>query len=333
MDLEPETELEIEIRRATPDDYEAVVEMTSDIWADRGGDYLPEIYHDWLEDEGAEDKKTFVAEVSERDDEVENNDADGDGEGEGEDTADGDLAGIVQGVMLSPEEAWFQSMRVDSDYRRMGVSQRLNEACFEWASGQGATVGRVMIFSWNAPSLGAARTGGFEPVTEFRWAHPDPDPNASSPDGYATTDDAAAAWRYWTDSATREHLGGLALAPEESWALRELTREDLEEQPVFATVGEGGVCAMAYRNRTYERTTDDGEVRRWAEYGVGAWDDVGAARSLFAAIARDAADLEADETRVCIPETATAVSDAAYTAGGISEEPDFVLEIDLTSRR
>ncbi|WP_276252635.1 GNAT family N-acetyltransferase [Halomontanus rarus] len=336
MDLNRERE--IEIRRATPEDYEAVVEMTSDIWADRGGDYLPEIYHDWLEDDDEEHKKTFVAELGETGSEGEaveigeNEDEDGNGDKDGR-----DLAGIVQAVMLSPEEAWFQSMRVDSEYRRMGVSQRLNEACFEWAADRGATVGRVMIFSWNAPSLGAARTGGFEPVTEFRWAHPDPDPDpnpgANELEGYATTDDPAAAWRYWTDSATREHLGGLALAPEESWALRELTREDLEDLPVLATVDDGGVCAMAYRNRTYERTTDDGEVTQWVEYGVGAWDDVDAARALFAAIARDAADRGADETRVCIPETATAVSDAAYTAGGISEEPDFVLEIDLTTRR
>lgn len=310
MDLN--RDIPMDVRRATPGDYEAVVEMTSDIWADRGGDYLPEIYHDWLEEEGDENKKTFVAEIAE---------------------GERNLAGIVQAVMLSPEEAWFQSMRVDSEYRRMGVSQRLNEACFEWAADRGATVGRVMIFSWNAPSLGAARTGGFEPVTEFRWAHPDPDPDASGPEGYATTDDPATAWRYWTDSATREHLGGLALAPEESWALRELTREDLEELPVLATVDDDGVRAVAYRNRTYERTTDDGESRQWAEYGVAAWDDVDAARALFAAIARDAAELGADETRVCIPETATVVSDAAYTAGGISEEPDFVLEVDLTTRR
>ena len=97
--------IDLEIRRATPDDYDAVCALTADVWADRGGDYLPEIYHDWLEEPGADGTKTFVAE-----------------------TAAGELAGIVQAVMLSPDEAWFQSMRVDSAYRRQGVSQRLNEA-------------------------------------------------------------------------------------------------------------------------------------------------------------------------------------------------------------
>ncbi|WP_459987987.1 GNAT family N-acetyltransferase, partial [Natrinema sp. JCM 9743] len=116
----------IEIRRATPDDYEAVADFTSDIWPDRGGDYIPRVYHDWLEDGPGQGKKTFLAEV------------------------DGEAAGIVQAVMLSPDEAWFQGMRVAAEYRRQGVSRRLNEASFEWAREQGATVGRVMVFSWNA---------------------------------------------------------------------------------------------------------------------------------------------------------------------------------------
>jgi len=69
----------------------------------------------------------------------------------------------------------------------------------------------------------------------------------------------------------------------------------------------------------------------WAEYGLGAWENIDAARSLFAAIARDAADCGADETRVLIPETARYVTDAAATGVDISEEPDFVLGIDLTT--
>jgi GNAT superfamily N-acetyltransferase len=125
----------VEIRRATHDDYEAVADFTSDIWPERGGDYIPRVYHDWLEDEPGQGKKTFLAEI------------------------DGEAVGIVQAVALTDDEAWFQSMRVAADYRRRGVSRRLNEATFEWARERGATVGRVMVFSWNAASLGAARAG------------------------------------------------------------------------------------------------------------------------------------------------------------------------------
>ncbi|MDG5758068.1 GNAT family N-acetyltransferase [Natronococcus sp. A-GB1] len=296
----------IEIRRATHDDYEGVKAFTEDLWEDRGGDYIPEIYHDWLED-GDERKKTFLADAGD------------------------EVAGIVQAVMLSDDEAWFQGMRVNPAYQRQGLSGRLNEACFEWAHDQGATVGRIMIFSWNAASLGAARTGGFEPLTEFRFAHPDPDSDASSPDPVPS--DPRRAWRYWTHSDARNHLRGLGFAPEESWAMRELTRADFEriadETAVFVAERESESVGTSYRVRSYDREGDDGETETWAEYGVGAWDDVDAARSLFGAIARDAAAIGADRTRVLIPETAEYVSDASYAGTEISEEPDFVLGIDL----
>ncbi|AEH36302.1 GNAT family N-acetyltransferase [Halopiger xanaduensis] len=311
------------IRRATHDDYEAVADFTSDIWTDRGGDYIPRIYHDWLEDEPGQGKKTFLAEI------------------------DGEAAGIVQAVMLSEDEAWFQGMRVAAEHRRKGVSTRLNEACFEWAREHGATVARVMIFSWNAASFGATRANGYEPLAEFRFAQPDPATDAdldAELDGYRVSSDPTAAWRYWTHSDAREHLDGLGLAPEESWAVRELTREDFDrladESAVFAVESEDGLAGAAYRSRTYERTVDDAEgdssedeptTETWAEYGVGAWNSVDAARALFAAIARDAADCGADKTRVLIPETPRYVTDAPYAGVGISEEPDFVLGIDLTT--
>ncbi|MFP8952116.1 GNAT family N-acetyltransferase [Natrialbaceae archaeon A-arb3/5] len=314
------------VRRATPDDYEAVVDLTDGIWADRGGDYIPDVYHEWLEAEDETEKKTFLAEI------------------------DGDAAGIVQAVLLSPDEAWFQGIRVAPKYRRQGVSHRLNEACFEWARDRGATVGRVMIFSWNAASLGAARASGFEPITEFRFAHPEPDPDADGPETHEVSADSAAAWRYWTHCDARTHLSGLGLAPEALWAMRELTRTDFEEfadeTAVFAVHSDDGLAGAAYRTQTFERsvTAADGDVEdstestksmrteTWAEYGVGAWDDVESAQALFAAISRDAASLGVDGTRVLIPETARDVSDAAAVGVSVADEPDFVLGIVLTER-
>jgi len=312
MPPDSDADAAIEIRRATHDDYDAVAAFTGDIWVDRGGDYIPQVYHEWLEDGPGQGKKTFLAEV------------------------DGEAAGIVQAVMLSPDEAWFQGMRVAADYRRQGVSRRLNEATFAWAREQGATVGRVMIFSWNATSLGAARASGFAPITEFRFAHPEPDPTADGP--HRVSSDPTSAWRYWTHSEARDHLHGLGLAPGESWAMRELTHADFErladKTAVFAVESDTGLAGTAYRSRTYDSTvgTDDSsESKTWAEYGVAAWDDVDAARSLLAAIARDGAACGADATRVLIPETARHVTDVPLVGADIAEEPDFVLGIDLTA--
>jgi GNAT superfamily N-acetyltransferase len=309
MDMNMADNQQLTVRAAREDDYEAVAAFTRNTWADREGtDYIPQVYHDWIA--GDDDRKrTVVA-----------------------DSGD-DIAGICQAVMLSPYEAWAQGMRVNPAFRGQGVSYALNDALFEWASEQGATVCRNMVFSWNVAGLGGSRAVGFEPVTEFRWAHPEPDPDATPE--LTVENDPAMAWSYWTNSVAREHLNGLSLDLGESWALSELTRENLQhaanEKRVFAVLNDG-VCGVAYRVRTYERESSEGdenETEQWVEYGIGAWSGLPAARSLFAAISADAAAVGADRTRVLIPETSQYVSDAAWLRAGISDEPDFVLEADL----
>jgi GNAT superfamily N-acetyltransferase len=310
----------VEVREARADDYEAVAGFTQNTWPDREGtDYIPRIYHDWIE---GEDQRTVVAEV------------------------DGEVAGLAQSVLLSEWEAWNQGLRVHPDYRGHGVSVAVTEDLFEWAREQGATTARVMVFSWNAAGLGQSRACGYEPTTEFRWAHPDPDSAPASDAGSAldVTDDPDASWRFWTESDARDHLRGLALDDDESWALSQLTRDDLrtaaDDDGLFV-VQDRGTRGFAHRVREYERESEAeeseeggseaSETEQWVEYGVGAWADRESANALFDAIARDAADREADRTRVLIPETVRAVSDAAACRTEIGDEPDFVLSADLTA--
>ncbi|MFC3477306.1 GNAT family N-acetyltransferase [Halobacterium litoreum] len=307
------TSEELTVRQATPEDYDDVAAFTSEIWTDRSGDYIPQVYHDWIAGDG-DTQRTFVV-----------------------DTGD-DVGGICQAVLLSEHEAWLQGMRSNPEFRGEGIAGLLNEAAFDWAAEKGATVARNMVFSWNDAGLGASRDAGFEPGIEFRWAHPDPREDAlAGLDTDATVEnDPDAAWTQWMGSDGRDVLGGLALDDEESWALRELTRDTLhdasDDAEVFS-VQDDGTTAMAFRVRDYDRENDDGEDVHWAEYGAATWDDTESARVLFAAIAEDAAALGADETRVLIPESTQHVTDAAYTRAGISDEPKFALECDLTDRR
>jgi len=327
----------VEFRQARPEDYEAVAAFTRDTWPDRDGrDYIPRIYHDWIDGDGAT-QRTFVADA-------------GDETGA---TPSENVAGIVQGVLLSEHEAWAQGMRVNPDYRGQGLSTALNEAVFDWAAERGAVACRNMVFSWNTAGLGGLRAAGFDPATEFRWAHPEPDADADAGGDGDVGDarvvpDPDAAWHYWTGSDARDALRGLALDGDESWAVSELTRADLwraaDETAVFAVQRSDGRAVrrddgrargtrgLAYRVRDYERETDDGRTERWAEYGVGAWADVEAARALFAAVARDAAGVDADRTRVLIPERPRHVTDAAWARAGVSDEPVFAFEADLSSR-
>jgi len=299
---------ELTVRQARADDREAVVAFTTDTWPERGGDYVPRVFDEWVATDGPT-QRTFVLDAGD------------------------DIAGICQGVLLSDHEAWAQGMRVNPDYRGRSASPELTHAVFDWAREQGATVCRNMVFSWNAAGLGQSRAVGFEPRTEFRWAEPAPDADAAGHDGLRAVDDPAAAWTAWQRSAGREHLANLTLADDESWALAELTRERLhaaaDAERVLAVVGDDGVRGMTVRVREAEHETGAGQTERYAEYGVGVWTDLDAARALFAAVSRDAADLGVDRTRVLIPETGRHVSDVAAARVGFSDEPDFVLEADL----
>ena len=302
---------DVTYRRATPDDHDDVVAFTSDTWADRdGSDYIPRIYHDWIEDEDERDQQfTCVAEV------------------------DGRVVSIAQTVLLSERDAWCQGMRTAADYRGVGIGLELTHEMWDWAREQGATVARNMVFSWNTMGLGHSRGVGFEPATEFRWLQPEPDADAEGP--LSTTDDPNAAWTYWTDCDARDHLGGVGLTMDESWAVVELTpalfERAADETMLAAVTGQDGTRGVTYRVRDYEREADDGETEHWAEYGVTAWDDVAAARELLAAIQRDAASLGADAVRALIPETVDYVSDGSLLRSDISDEPDFVMAADLTA--
>jgi hypothetical protein len=225
-------------------------------------------------------------------------------------------------------------MRVDPDYRGRGVSSRLAYGLFDWAADVGASVCRNMVFSWNEAGLGQSRSVGFEPATAFRWAHPDPNPDTGV-EGFEVVERPGTAWTCFQGSDAAGHLRGLSLDLDESWALSECSldrfRRASEDTASIALV-DGGARACTYRVREYDREDEDGETETWAEYGVGVWSDLDAARGLFAAVARDAAGVGADRTRVLIPETPRHVTDAAYARAGISDEPDFVLAKDLAGR-
>ena len=327
MRVEDETGRSVAVRAARPEDYDAVAAFTADTWADRGGsDYIPDIYHDWIADDDGETRQTFVVDA-------------------GAETPSADLGGIVQVTTLSEWEAWAQGMRVAPDYRGRGLAKVLSEATFRFAREAGATVLRNMIFSWNVTSLGLTRDTRYSPGLEFRWVNPRPDPDAAADAGAdvpvrAGEDaDSDAAWAFWADSEARTALSGLALDAEESWALSSLTRDRLRtaaDEGRLLVVGGGPTRGFAVRSRTYEREAEgedgESETETWAEYAVGAWAwrDEDAAEALLAAVARDAASIDADRTRAMVPEGVQWVTDAARAKADIAEQPTFVMEADLT---
>ncbi|AGN00450.1 hypothetical protein L593_02495 [Salinarchaeum sp. Harcht-Bsk1] len=312
---------DVTVRQARIDDHEAVAAFTRETWTDRElEDWIPDAFPEWIETDG-DDQRTLVA------------------------TVDGQVAGICQGVLLSPEEAWVQALRVHPDVRGHGVSRRMTDRLLAWCRDRGAVVARNMVFAWNGAGLGQSRASGFDPATELRFASPEPTAEAA-PSDHGPRDaeavvDPAAAWRYWTESDAREHLRGLAADDEESWALRELTRSDLdaaaEDDGAIAVRTSDRTVAMAVRSRIDTRPAETdagaaGSEETVAVYGATAWDDLEACAALISAIAADAAGIGADDTKVVIPETVRHVSDVAACRVEIGDEPDFVLAADLSGR-
>ncbi len=328
------------VREARPADADAVAAFTRDTWGDRQEDYIPRVFPEWAASDDP-DRGTFVATLPPEAVIDDRPDRDTLVEGDGSGAADPDepeaVVGCIQGALLSEWEAWGQGIRVDPAARGFGVGTSLSNAVLEWARERGATVCRNMVFSWNVAGLGQSRAVGFEPATEFRFAEPEPDADAVESDPAeappVTDPDPNAAWALWGDSEARDHLGGLALDPDESWACSELTRGRLATAAAedrLLAAADDALAGFAVRIRVSERPGDDGP-ERVAEYGVAVWRDVDAAAAVYEAIAADAAAVDADATRVLIPETVEHVSDTGANRVPVAAEPDFVMSADLTA--
>jgi GNAT superfamily N-acetyltransferase len=340
------------IREARPTDVDAVAAFTRDTWGDRYDDYMPRVFPAWVAADDP-DRGTFVATLPPE--AVEGSDAiaERDGRETGDTLVEGDgggaaapgeseaVVGCIQGALLTDWEAWGQGIRVDPAARGFGVGSALATAALDWARERGATVCRNMVFSWNVAGLGQSRAAGFEPETEFRFAHPEPagtSPTAAESSSYrpVSNPDPNAAWAFWTDGDARDHLRGLAMDPDESWACSELTREQLraaaDDGRLLAVAAGDRFAGFAVRTRVWERPSDgaDDGPERVAVYGIAAWRDADAAGVLYQSIAADAAAVDANTTRVLIPETVEHVSDTAANRVPVAGEPDFVLRADLT---
>jgi len=332
------------VREARPADADAVAAFTRDTWGERHDDYIPRVFPEWAASDDP-DRATFVATLPADavaaggldDREAGDTLVEGDGSGAAAPDEPEAVVGCIQGVLLSEWEAWGQGIRVDPAARGFGVGTALSEAVLDWARDRGARACRNMVFSWNIMGLGQSRAVGFDPATEFRFAEPDPDPDAvdtaATEPAPVADPDPNAAWAFWSDSDARDHLRGLALDPDESWACSELTRGRLataaDENRLLGVAGSDALAGFAVRTRVTEREAD-GETTRTATYGVAAWRDVEAAGALYDAIAADAAAVDADAARVLIPETVEHVSDTGANRVPVATEPDFVMSADLT---
>lgn len=89
----------IQIRKLEHTDIDDVISICKDLWD--GTDYLPSIFHEWVEDEGL-----FVGAV---------------------DDCTGKVVGLDKYTILPDNSGWLEGLRVHKDYRGQGISKKLAE--------------------------------------------------------------------------------------------------------------------------------------------------------------------------------------------------------------
>ncbi len=182
------------VRPAQSGDLEDVEALCAQIWD--GDDYVPKVWEEWLEDPHGQ---LTVVELK------------------------GQVVALSKLTRVAEDEWWLEGLRVDPEYRRLGVARLLQDHQVALAEKVGRGMLRFGTASHNRPVHKNAARGGFRRVGRFAFysAEPLPGPCPLCP---LTVDDVDAAWQLIEDSPALEAAGGLY---EVRWQWMELTRDRL----------------------------------------------------------------------------------------------------------
>src|SRR6266571_647711 len=132
----------VKIRPATQADKSPVLEFCTNTWP--GGDYIPEVWDDWLRDARG---RLVVATVS------------------------GSPVGIAHASLQTRSVAWLEGVRVHPSYRGRGIAGKLNIALTRFAAEKGATVARLCTGSMNKASKRHLDKVRFRLLQRFQRLH------------------------------------------------------------------------------------------------------------------------------------------------------------------
>lgn len=181
---------EMRVRPARSSDTPAMLRITRDVWD--GSDYVPFVWHDWLEDAHG------IVQVAVR----------------------GETVLGFQHIALQPDgSAWLEGIRVASDLHGGGIGGVLLAAGVGWAREAGCPAARLATSSGNPASNRIAERGGFTSSGNFSRAEAAPLAGYSGPVRTAQPYEADEIW------AVLE-VSGLALYTE-GWTAYRLSAQRL----------------------------------------------------------------------------------------------------------
>ncbi|MBD1863993.1 MULTISPECIES: GNAT family N-acetyltransferase [Trichocoleus] len=130
---------DIVIRPAQPDDKPVVMEFCQHTWKD-AEDYIPEVWDKWLADPSGQ---IFVAVLQER------------------------PVAMARAVKLSQQEGWWEGLRVDLQYRRLGLARVLEAHISQYLQQVGVTITRCCVATWNTAAHPFMKQQGYHKIDNY----------------------------------------------------------------------------------------------------------------------------------------------------------------------
>jgi GNAT superfamily N-acetyltransferase len=165
------------LRDATLEDKAQVLQFTARTW--EFGDYIEHVFDDWLADATGR----FIVL---------------------EEQATGRIAAIDKLSFQSPEEAWFEGLRVNPDFRGHGLASRLQKYMIEQSRAYGARTLRFITLISNKPVHRMAYRDGFSLLSIVRfwkWRTDFPGTNPQGAESYTLREalpaEAPSLFQWW----------------------------------------------------------------------------------------------------------------------------------------
>jgi GNAT superfamily N-acetyltransferase len=258
-------ETALTIRSARPDDRPAMERVCAHTW--EWGDYIPEVWDDWLADE---EGLLIVGELA------------------------GRVVALSRIAFQASGQIWLEGMRVDPEYRRLGVAGQFLDRSIVLAAERGARVVRLGTSHRNTPVHIMTERAGMACVGSYQLLVADPLPGGPEL-AFLPAERASDARDFLNNSAVMAHTHDLYSV---HWAWQELSAaladQYLHAGQVAARLGsDGRLAALAF----LDPDPEDSEL--WISFIDG---ETTALVELATALRGHAARTGFEDVRVMVPD-------------------------------
>jgi GNAT superfamily N-acetyltransferase len=272
--------MRVSIRPAHPKDRPAIERICAHTW--EWGDYIPEVWDDWLADASRGGGHALVGEV------------------------DGLVVALSKVTLQTPEQVWLEGMRVDADYRQQGIAGQFLEYSLAYAWDLGARVVRLGTSHHNVVVHKLASRAGMHQIGSYslRQAQPLPD----GPQGrFLTLEDRDQVMAFLTGRPLMAYGGGLYSV---DWDWQNLSADRVnqflaQDHIMAQSAPDGSLAAVA----TVHPDPEEGVM--WIGFAEG---ELAAVTGLGTAIRARAARLGIDQVQMMVPDL-TWLREAFHAAG------------------